>query len=188
MHFALVALLVAVLSLGFSIGSFYWMHWHRGKLQLNEPPWFAAYGSTEKQILSLPFVFFNTGAKTLVVEKLRLVQPDKREEQAFRFTAMRDRWATDIGKEPREWSRPFAVNGRQTFFKIFEFRRDAGSTEFTQGVMRFALEAKLMDKSNWQQLICFDVNISTFSMQMINTNYRSYLNSPNAGVHNSPVE
>jgi hypothetical protein len=188
MPFALVALLIAVLSLGFSIGSFYWMHWHRGKLQLNEPPWFAAYGSTEKQILSLPFVFFNTGAKTLVVEKLRLVQPEEYQAQAFRFTAMRDRWVTEIGNEPREWSRPFVVSGRQTVFKVFEFRRDSGSTTFTEGTMRFALEAKLMDRTQWQQLILFDVHISAFSMQMINTNYRSYLNSPNAGIHDSPVE
>jgi hypothetical protein len=188
MSFSLVAILIAVLSLAFSVGSFYWMHWRRGKLQLNNPPWFAGHGSPEMQILSLPFVLFNTGAKALVVEKLRLVQPDSPEEQAFRFAAMRERWITDIGKEPREWSRPFVVNGGQTFFRVFEFRRDAGSTRFSEGVVRFALEAKLMDRADWQQLIRFDVHISAFSMQMINNIYRPYLNSVNAGPQDAAVD
>lgn len=66
----LVAVLVAVLALVFTIASFWWLHARRGSLEVAPP---RSYAFHEMVRLRLPLTFFNTGAVALIVSDLRLV-------------------------------------------------------------------------------------------------------------------
>ena len=63
------ALVVALLALVFTVGSFWWLHARRGTLEVAQPH---AYAFTSKVRLRLPLAFHNTGATALVVANLRL--------------------------------------------------------------------------------------------------------------------
>ena len=64
------ALIIAVLALLFTVGSFWWLNARRGKLQVARPP---AYAFARKVRLRLPLTFYITGAKALIVADLRVV-------------------------------------------------------------------------------------------------------------------
>jgi hypothetical protein len=65
-----VALAVSGLALGFTIASFWWLHARTGSLEAAAP---RSYAFADKVRLRLPFTFFNTGAKALIVTDLRLL-------------------------------------------------------------------------------------------------------------------
>ncbi len=65
-----VALAVSGLALGFTIASFWWLHARTGSLEAAAP---RSYAFADKVRVRLPFAFFNTGAKALIVTDLRLV-------------------------------------------------------------------------------------------------------------------
>jgi hypothetical protein len=67
------ALAVACLALAFTISSFWWLHARTGSLEAAAP---RSYAFEDKVRLRLPFAFFNTGAKALIVTDLRLVFDD----------------------------------------------------------------------------------------------------------------
>lgn len=71
---------VSVLALAFTILSFWYMNWRRGKLRVGNIQHFGAgkalEGNADKKnvvVITLPLILFNTGARPLVVESLRLV-------------------------------------------------------------------------------------------------------------------
>jgi len=68
------ALVISGLALLFSVASFYWMNWRRGRILVGPPKSFAAVGSQDaKLIIRLPLVFFNSGAIPIVVQDLQLL-------------------------------------------------------------------------------------------------------------------
>src|SRR6266508_6030408 len=72
-----VALAVSGLALGFTIASFWWLHARTGSLEAAAP---RSYAFADKVRVRLPFAFFNTGSKALIVTDLRLLidnDPDR---------------------------------------------------------------------------------------------------------------
>jgi hypothetical protein len=72
---ALVSLLIACLALTFTVGSFWWLHARQGWLQSFEPHTFAACATRQESRLRFPLVLFNSGAKPIVVQDMRLQFP-----------------------------------------------------------------------------------------------------------------
>ena len=58
------ALLISTFALFFTIFSFWWMNWRKGKIIVGPPRSFAATskGENDQLVVQLPFVFYNEGA------------------------------------------------------------------------------------------------------------------------------
>ena len=72
--------IVSVLALLFAALSFWWMNWRPARLEVGDLRHFAAGKATEGAadepnvvIVTLPLILFNSGARSLVIESLRLV-------------------------------------------------------------------------------------------------------------------
>jgi len=70
----IAALVISALAMLFTLFSFWWMHWRRGKTIVGPPRSFAATSSGKGELLmvQLPLVFYNNGAASQVVQNLRL--------------------------------------------------------------------------------------------------------------------
>jgi len=69
---SLAALLISILALALSGFTFWWHNWRPGKLCLGTPHTYAGHTAADKLLLEFPFVFFNKGAKTVIVDNLRV--------------------------------------------------------------------------------------------------------------------
>jgi hypothetical protein len=129
----MAATILALAALAFSILSF-WMIWvRRGRLLCNIPNevgWIEMSGSVQ---VTLPLVFYNTGARALVVEamELRLLQPAQR---TMVWNLTRPSLAFSAN-DSRDFGRSFAVGGRESVEKVAQFvELDSGQGPLTAGV------------------------------------------------------
>ena len=77
------ALLVSVAALIFTVASFWWLQARRGKLIMSSIPAFSGYVATDRRLgVRLPILLYNTGARTRLVDELRLVFPSWDDGQA----------------------------------------------------------------------------------------------------------
>jgi hypothetical protein len=74
---ALMGFLIACLALVFTIGSFWWLNARQGQLKSFEPHSFAACVTPMLSRFRFPLVLYNTGAKPIIVQNLRLRFPEK---------------------------------------------------------------------------------------------------------------
>lgn len=77
-----VPFVVSLLALAFTLLSFWWMHWREGNLSVGNLQHFAAgsaiTGAADNPntfLVGLPLIIFNTGARPVIIESLRLVSP-----------------------------------------------------------------------------------------------------------------
>ena len=93
------ALVVAVVALAFTIGSFWWLNERSGKLQIVGEPRSYSFAATDGLILNLPLVFTNArpGAAVAVNLRLRLDVPG--------FPSMVPFIATHVGVKPENETR-----------------------------------------------------------------------------------
>jgi hypothetical protein len=73
---AFLSLLIACMALAFTVGSFWWLHTRQGSLKSFEPHTFAAAATPQQSRVRLPLVLYNTGAKPIVVQDMRLRFPE----------------------------------------------------------------------------------------------------------------
>jgi hypothetical protein len=102
---ALVAIVVSLLALAFTIGSFWWLHARRGSLQAARP---RSYAFAKKVRLRLPLALFNTGARALIVEDLRILADERRPRPPLEWITTRK----VLRPEPDDgfaFATPFAV-------------------------------------------------------------------------------
>jgi hypothetical protein len=151
------ALLISTLALLFTIFSFWWMNWRRGKLIIGKPNSFAASSQGENNLLlvQLPLIFYNSGALAHVVQNLRLtLKQDKRKSAILYFNNTLDSLASNDG---REWARQFAVNARSAYSSVFVFQRRPGQFVFSTGKVTAILEGKINNSDKWQVLLSFEL-------------------------------
>jgi hypothetical protein len=112
-----IAVVVSVLAFAFTALSFWWLHARQGSLEATAPRSYAFLQRPRR--LRLPLVFFNTGAKALIVRDLRLLIQDAPPEP-LRWISTRAtlRPGPDDGFA---FSTPFSVQGRETKEVIAEF-------------------------------------------------------------------
>jgi hypothetical protein len=172
------ALIISILALVFTIFSFWWMNWRRGKLIVGPPRSYAMAAQKEGLLLvRIPLVFYNDGAATQVVQNLRLtLEQNDIKSEAMKFTAtVSDLLGGDFKDGTRQFASQFAVEGRKSHSGYFEFQLRSSTFVPSQGKCKATLEAKLDDSMNWKTLLVFELNIS-------GTNWSSLLpydNDPN---------
>jgi hypothetical protein len=151
---SLAALIISILALGFSGFAFWWLNCRPGKLHVGTPPTYAGHIGSDKLLLEFPFVFFNKGAKTVVIDNLRLRLLDGK---PLRFVATVDRLGTDAG---RAVAGPFFVGAGQAVRMICEFQRNPGGSLPTAGLHTVRLEGRLNGRGGWKLIREFPLRIS----------------------------
>ena len=146
-----VALAVSGLALAFTLVSFWWLHARTGSLEAAAP---RSYAFADNVRLRLPFAFFNTGAKALIVADLRLVVDDPDREPLGWIT-------TRITLRPEQhdgfaFATPFGVSGRGTKEVITEFGDDRGWSPEPSGRYRIRLQARVHPSEGWMDVVAFD--------------------------------
>jgi len=101
------AVFISIIVLLFTIYSFWWMNWRRGKLYISRLKHCNVFCSESKLYLEFPIVFFNSGALAIVVESLRLkFKHERQDSPAIHFNAIRLKFGSDEG---RHFAVPFPI-------------------------------------------------------------------------------
>lgn len=150
---------ISVLALMFTIFSFWWMNWRKGKLIVGAPRTYALYAPGEKDLLTvqLPLVFYNNGAATQVIQNLRLRLEQNNRSAVLVFNNTETDLASD--KSNSQWARQFAIEGRKAYSNIFEFYRNPSEFVPSEGKCKATLERKLYEDLSWREILVFDLNI-----------------------------
>lgn len=170
------ALLISGFALLFSIASFYWMNWRRGRIHVGPPKSYVTMGSQDAKLtMKLPLVFFNSGAIPIVIQDLQLVFVGEKSPDPLVFTATSPMLEKSEG---RALAFQFPVRGREAASLICEFQRVPGNLLFDQQTYRLDLEAKLDKATKWKQIASFELHVSEKAMQFINRNSIAHNNVP----------
>jgi hypothetical protein len=183
------ALVVSALALAFTILAFWWLNARRGKLSAYRPHSFAADLRPDQLLFNLPLVFHNGGAAPIVVQDLRL-RVDKSDEQRQREVgppdqpaapALRMWWrATRPAVQPEPGTRPmpatFPVEGRKAVQMFIEFGLRQPAYVPRSGPYRAIVEAKLGHRTDWVDLLTFDLH--TEQVKEDTAPYIAYSNDP----------
>jgi hypothetical protein len=146
------ALAVALIALGFTIASFWWLNARKGRLQASVP---RAYAFTKMVRLRLPLAFFNTGAKSLIVNDLRIVVDDEPERSALEWITTRSglRPESDDGFA---FATPFSVAGRSSEEVVVEFGDEEEWSPLPGSKHRLRLQAVIHPRADWVDVLTFD--------------------------------
>jgi hypothetical protein len=160
------AILVSFSALGFTLYSFWWMNWRKGKLHIGEPRSYAAHGSMDDLlILQIPFVFFNTGPTPIIVQNLRIIFTEESSPEPLIFSATVGKLASDAG---RALSTQIPIRGREAPLIICEFQRRPGNLLFESRSYPIELQAKLDDSKKWKCVCRFSLNVNKMALHTIN--------------------
>jgi len=162
------AFVISILALLFTVFSFYWMNWRRGKIEASAVKHWALFCNHSKLFVELPLVFFNSGPVPIVIESLRgkLINPEG-ETVSLHFNAIREKF----GGEQISYSYPFAVHNKEAKSIICEFQRNPSDIVMRAGDYRFILECKTMNKRNWFDLKEFLLEIPEQKLESITKHY-----------------
>lgn len=170
------ALVVSILALLFTVGSFWWIQARRGRLKSFPPLSYAGVFTERDLVLSLPLVLHNTGPAPIVVLDFRLRidkteqqfewtqddgQPDERALLPFYMS-----WRSVQGQlEPagsrggeRHMPSPFPVEGRRAVERFIEFGRRSPALLPLNGPYTATVEVKLAHRSAWSLLLSFPLH------------------------------
>jgi hypothetical protein len=146
-----VALGVSGLALAFTIASFWWLHARTGPLEAAAP---RSYAFADKVRLRLPFAFFNTGAKALIVTDLRLLVDDP-DRQPLGWITTRSKLRPD-SQDGFAFATPFSVPGRGTMEVIAEFGNDHGWSPEPSSRHWIHLQARVHPSETWEDILAFE--------------------------------
>ncbi|ANO50064.1 hypothetical protein [Woeseia oceani] len=175
-------IVVSVLALVFAVLGFWWMNWRPGKLNVGNIRLFAAGKATEGSeshnvvIVTLPLILWNSGARPLVVDDLRLVPDQIHKLPNLLFEAVDEPLTTSIlereGKIDRNYFfLPLALRSNEIRQAncVFEARNCLYTFEDRQ--YRLKLEARLTGKSNWNKIKSIELDFSNLNdIEMLNLN------------------
>jgi hypothetical protein len=163
------ALIISILALIFTIFSFWWMNWRKGKLHVGSPRTYAAFGSLEaRMVLEFPFVFFNDGPMPIFIQNLRLVFSDETQIRPINFIATVKKLGKD---EERAFATQFPVRGREALLLICEFQREPGGMIFESQIYPIELQAKLDNSKQWKKICSFNLKVTDKSLSTINKQF-----------------
>jgi hypothetical protein len=146
-----VALGVSGLALAFTIASFWWLHARTGSLEAAAP---RSYAFADKVRLRLPFAFFNTGAKALIVSDLRLLVDDP-DREPLGWITTRSKLRPDA-QDGFAFATPFSVPGRGIREVIAEFGDDRGWSPEPSSRHWIQLQARVHPSESWEDIVAFE--------------------------------
>jgi hypothetical protein len=170
------ALVVAVCALLFTVGSFYWLNARQGSLKSFEPHTFAAaVGGKAVLRLRFPLVFYNSGAKPIVVQDLRLAFPDVPSSVLpLAWSSSRTQLKPEAG-DVQDFPSVFAVQGRTAQRHFIEFADPFSGFSVDRTDYRVRVEAELGHKRGWTTIVEFTLRAGVIVHP---ANYVTYSNSP----------
>jgi hypothetical protein len=148
-------IVVAVLALLFTVGSFWWLQARRGKLQTFRPHTFAAAATPDATRLRLPLVFYNTGPKPIVVQNLRLRFPDEPGAQLPLPWTNTRKTLDPVEDDVTDMPAVFAVPGRATVQMFIEFGSPWPGFALGGKEVTTRLETYLAHHGEWRELMTF---------------------------------
>src|SRR5690606_35792751 len=157
----MTSLLVAVAALLFSIASFWWLQARRGKLQMSGIPAFSGYIAHDGRIaLRLPILLYNTGARTRVVDELRLVVPSWNHPvgdwQTFHSTLEPRSGSTDRD----DFAGPYAIDGRRAVMRFVKFTHPMRDRLPEPTGTPCIVEARLDGSTAWEQIASLTIYLA----------------------------
>lgn len=154
----------------FTIFSFWWMNWRKGKLVVIGPRSFSAAINGKKITIYLPFVFYNSGAIPITIEHQILEITNKKDAGPIKFIAVVNKLGSSEG---RCFATQFVVNGRESIKMICEFQGDVGDSEVQTQKYFIRLKGKLGHKRKWSKFIDF---VLDFKNNKITSSFLTYDN------------
>jgi len=138
----------ALLTLLFTVGSFWWTNWRRGRIIVGRPRTYSYAPARDRTILLIPLPLSNTGAKPIVLSALRLRSPDN---QQIAAPQVRTRTAALPKSEGVDFASAISVGGRESLVAFPEFQAEP-SFRLSDGRNRLVLEAWLEHKQTWKRI------------------------------------
>jgi hypothetical protein len=167
-----LSIAVASLALLFTIGSFWWLNARRGKLKSFEPQSFAVCRTPDKLRLLFPLVLYNTGAKPIVVQDLRLrFAKEPRWQMPLPWTTTRSQLVSNDHAFPAV----FSIPGRSAQQMFVEFGGSFPEVTPLARDYEVRVEAKVGHRKNWKRLITFALRGAHITHP---DRYIAYSNSP----------
>jgi hypothetical protein len=149
-----ISLVVAALALAFTLGSFWWLHARKGSITVATPRSYAFARQATKSRLRLPLTFFNTGARALIVDDLRITLGDQ-SHSPLGWISTRATLRPNPD-DVSDFATPLAVQGRSTREVIAEFGDDLGWSPAAGSRRRLQLQAQIHPEDNWVDVLVFD--------------------------------
>lgn len=153
-----MTVLIAVLALLFTVASFWWVNARPGRLVGSIPTTFALFLDSTTAKFRIPVIIYNTGARTTVVEALRLaiVHSDK-EPLEWVTTGTRLR---PIKGEKDDFAAPFPIDGRRAVQIFPDFKESPPSWRPEPGSTHLlAVQAYTLGKRQWRTIVEFPLTV-----------------------------
>lgn len=163
---------ISSLALLFTILSFWWMNWRPGKLNAGSIRFFAAGKGIEGKadsknlvIVGLPLVLWNSGARPLLVEDLRLVSIGMPVLPELAFEAVDDKLTTfTLDREERVnrdyFFLPLALKPNEIIRANFVFEARIERVMFQAARYRLSLQVQLSAAARWRRVKEIEINFS----------------------------
>ena len=173
MEFA--AILISILALLFTVGSFWYMNWRPGVLRIGNIRSYAAIAAEPHLVIAIPVAFSNRGALPVLVDNLRLRLPDHGDAlTALWFDAIVEKLGNQ--SEGRQPAIPFAVRGGEVVVKVCEFRRQRSGFVFGEGKYKVAIDARTDCDETWVEKKSFELMVQASKVKVLNSEFRRHDN------------
>lgn len=169
---ALLSAFIACLALAFTVGTFWWLNARQGQIKCFEPHSFATVATPTQSKVRFPLVLYNTGAKPIVVQDMRLWFPGL-QSRVLPWSTTRSQ-LMPAPADRTDLPAAFSIPGRTAQQSFIEF-----GGPFAGGVpvsdCHAQIDVKLGHRNGWDRLIAF-----TFWGTSIEypDSYLAYRNSP----------
>lgn len=169
------ALIISILALGFTIFSFWWMNWRKGKILLNSNlRTYAACAKGNRLIIELPLIIHNTGAVPIVIENMRLYFPAIKEDKKYLFfNATVSKLGTD---ENRAFAKPFSISSGNVLELICEFQNTSTSFCFQKDDYNFEVQLLLGNTDNWKSIKTYTIHVHNHDVTTLNERFITHDN------------
>jgi hypothetical protein len=174
---SLVGPAIAILALMFTIGSFWWLQARQGKLRSYPPYSLAAARTPSQALLRFPLVLYNSGAKPIVVQDLRLSFTEKPGLAPLPWRTSRSQLKPDDDDDPR-LPAAFSVPGRTAQHHFIEFginmRNPLPGIDLKGREYVVLIEVLLGHKKRWKRLLTFPLSAKHIELP---ASYLAYSNT-----------
>lgn len=151
---------IAILALVFTIGSFWWINARPGRLLGSRPAEFSMIMTPRRTRFRIPVVIYNTGARTQVVESLRLAIVGS-EVAPLEWITTRDRLRPE-SDERTDFSSPFSIDGRRAVKLFAEFGEESPVWYPDPGTTHLiSIDARILGSKGWLTVARFPLAIPT---------------------------
>jgi hypothetical protein len=158
-----LAIAISICALLFTVTSFWWMNWRKGKLHTGRPSRYSITNGSGCLLIQVPLTFFNDGPTPIIVTDLRLdfVAPDMGGHLKW------EAFSTALRSGERTFATPFPVRGREALLQICEFQRRPGGIKFETRPYNMQVMALLNDDREWKPICTFTIQLDEKQLEEI---------------------